>query len=362
MKRKHNFSAGPSALPLPVLEELRDQMVDFNGSGLSLVEASHRSGMYDEIHQSALTGLREHLDLSSDHEIVLLGGGATLQFAMIPLNFLRDGEHADIAVTGSWSEKARADMENVASATVVFDGATSGYRTLPPAADIGPSEAARYLYLASNETIDGVQWKEFPDSRSVPLVADMSSDILSRRVDMRRFGLAFAGAQKNLGPAGVAVIVIRKDFLETARTDLPAYLSYRTHVSGNSLYNTPPVFCIHALSLVMDWIRRKGGIGAVEADNDAKADLLYSVVDRDPDFFRCPVDPPCRSTMNAVFRLPTEELEAEFIQGAASEGMVGLKGHRSVGGIRVSMYNAVPRESVEVLTGFMKSFAGRHGV
>ena len=360
--RKHNFYAGPSTLPLPVLEELRDQMVDYDGMGLSLVEASHRSKEYDAVHNAALDGLREHLKLSDDYDVLLLGGGATLQFGMIPMNFLSEGEHADIVVSGSWAKKALDDMNAIATANVLFDGADSAYTTLPSPETVKPSSGSRYVHIASNETIGGLQWKSFPKTGDVPLFVDMSSDILSRKVEMGQFGLAFAGAQKNLGPAGVTVVIIRKDLIEQGRKGLPAYLSYRTHADKGSLYNTPPVFCIHALSLVMNWISDQGGIGAIEDTNDKKAALLYGVINENPDFFRCPVDPANRSSMNVVFRLPTEDLESEFIKGAAAEGMVGLKGHRSVGGIRASLYNALPILSVEALTQYMTSFASGHGV
>lgn len=360
--RKHNFYAGPSTLPVPVLEALRDQMVDYNGMGLSLIETSHRSTEYDAVHHAAMDGLREHLGLSENYDILLLGGGATLQFGMIPLNFLTEGEHADIVVSGAWSKKALADINAVASGNVLFDGADSGYTTLPAPSSVVPSEGARYVHITSNETIGGLQWKTFPDTGTTPLIADMSSDILSRRIDMSRFGMVFAGAQKNLGPAGVTVVVIRKDLVEAARSGLPAYLSYSTHAEKDSLYNTPPVFSIYALSLVMQWIRDQGGIGAIERNNTEKASRLYAVIDENPDFFRCPVDPAYRSAMNAVFRLPSEALESEFLSGAAERGMLGLKGHRSVGGIRVSMYNALPLESVGALTDYMRTFAAGHGV
>jgi phosphoserine aminotransferase len=357
--RKHNFYAGPSTLPVPVLEELRDQMVEYKDMGMSLVETSHRSKEYDEVHNAALQGLREHLGVPDTHDVLLIGGGATLQFGMVPMNLLRAGEHADIIVSGSWSKKALSDLQTVASATVLFDGKDSGYTSLPAA--VNPSSGAKYLHIASNETIGGVQWKDFPSTGDAPLVADMSSDILSRPIDVSSFGLIFAGAQKNLGPAGVTVVVIRKDLVASGRDDIPAYLQYRTHADKNSLYNTPPVFCIHALSLVMNWIRDQGGPAAIAKTNQDKAALLYTVLDENPQFFHCPVDPNVRSTMNAVFRLPNEDLEAEFVKGASAQGMVGLKGHRSVGGIRVSMYNALPRTSVEALCAYMKDFAARHG-
>jgi len=359
--RKHNFYAGPSTLPLPVLEELRDQMVDYHGLGLSLVETSHRSKEYDEVHQSALQGLRDHLAVPDTHDVILIGGGATLQFGMVPLNFLKTGEHADIVVSGSWAKKALGDLKTIGVAHVLFDGKENGYTSLPDVAGIAPSDGARYVHITSNETIDGLQWKQFPDTGSIPLVADMSSDILSRSVDVSRFGLIYAGAQKNLGPAGVTVVVISKDLVTAGREDIPTYLSYRTHASKDSLYNTPPVFCVYALRLVMDWIRDQGGVAAIEQKNNRKAELLYSTIDENPGFFKCPVDPAVRSPMNAVFRLPSEDLESEFVKGAQDLGMVGLKGHRSVGGIRVSMYNALPLASVEVLTAYMRDFAARNG-
>ena len=360
--RKHNFYAGPSTLPIPVLEELRDQIADYQGMGLSLIETSHRSKEYDAVHSAALAGLRAHLELSDDYDVLLLGGGATMQFGMIPLNFLGSGDHADIVVSGSWAQKAHDDLNMVGKANVLFDGAELAYTTLPAPESIVPSPGAKYVHITSNETIGGLQWKSFPQTGDVPLVVDMSSDILSRKLDIRQFGLAFAGAQKNLGPAGVTLVIIRRDMIEAGRKELPAYLSYRTHAKKDSLYNTPPVFCIYALSLVMKWITDQGGLSAIEATNNEKAGLLYGVIDENPDFFRCPVSRENRSTMNAVFRLPTEELEAQFVKGATEEGMLGLKGHRSVGGIRVSMYNALPMASIETLTGYMRSFAANHGV
>lgn len=359
--RKHNFYAGPSTLPVPVLEQLRDQMVDYHGLGLSMVETSHRSTEYDEVHTAAMDGLREHLNVPEEYEMLLLGGGATLQFGMVPMNLIPEGGHCDVVVSGSWSNKALDDIRSVAEANVLFDGRDSGYNTLPDPAKITPSPGSSYVHITSNETIGGVQWKAFPGTGSVPLVADMSSDILSRRIDVGNFGLIFAGAQKNLGPAGVTVVVVRKDLVEDGRQGLPTYLSYRTHAKTSSLHNTPPVFAVWALSLVMQWIRDEGGIEAIERRNTEKAGLVYSVMERNPDFFRCPVDASCRSTMNIVFRLPDEDLEASFIKQATAAGMVGLKGHRSVGGVRISLYNALPMESARVIAGFMEAFAADHG-
>lgn len=359
--RKHNFYAGPSTLPLPVLEELQRTMVDYHGMGLSLVETSHRSDEYDEVHESALAGLRALLDVPDSHSILFLGGGATMQFGMVPMNLLPSGGHADIVVSGSWAKKAIADMKKLGSANVLFDGSEGGFTTLPEPSSVKPSDGAAYVHITTNETIGGLQWKEFPDTDPVPLVADMSSDILSRRIDISRFGLVYAGAQKNLGPAGLTVVIIRNDLLERIPDTLPAYLDYRTHAEKNSLYNTPPVFCIYALNLVMNWITGEGGLDAIARRNVEKAAGVYRVIESSPDFFRCPVDPRYRSDMNIVFRLPSEELEKEFIAEAEERDMLGLKGHRSVGGIRVSLYNALPVASAEALTGFMRDFERRNG-
>ncbi|MFW6212897.1 MAG: 3-phosphoserine/phosphohydroxythreonine transaminase [Spirochaetota bacterium] len=359
--RTHNFYAGPSALPEPVLKELQETMVDYHGLGLSLVETSHRSKEYDEVHQAALGGIKALLDVPDSHEVLFLGGGATMQFGMVPMNLLPDGGHADIVVSGSWAKKARADIEAFGTANVLFDGAENGYTTLPRPADVSPSDGASYVHITSNETIGGVQWRAFPDTGSVPLVADMSSDIMSRRTDVSKFGIIYAGAQKNMGPAGVTVVIINKDLLGKAPRKLPAYLDYKTHADKESLYNTPPVFCIYALSLVLNWITSQGGLDAIARSNEEKAALLYGTIDSSPDFFKCPVSNQFRSKMNVVFRLPSEELEQTFVAEAKGRGMVGLKGHRSVGGIRASIYNAVPKESVETLVNFMEEFKKKHG-
>ncbi len=358
--RKHNFYAGPSALPLPVLEELQQTMVDYHGLGLSLVETSHRSSEYDEVHESALGGIRALLDVPDTHDVLLLGGGATMQFAMVPMNLMPAGGSADIVHSGSWAQKALADIRKLGTANVLYDGSEKDFTTLADPQQIHPSADAAYLHITSNETIGGLQWKAFPQTGDVPLVADMSSDILSRRIDVSAFGLIYAGAQKNLGPAGVTVVIIRKDLLDRCPDSLPTYMSYRTHASKNSLFNTPPVFSVYALSLVMNWITSEGGLDAIAKRNVAKSAMLYRTIGSNPEFFRCPVDERYRSDMNVVFRLPSEDLEKAFIAEAGERDMIGLKGHRSVGGIRASIYNAVSTESVEALTDFMQDFAGRH--
>ncbi|MFW5783385.1 MAG: 3-phosphoserine/phosphohydroxythreonine transaminase [Spirochaetota bacterium] len=359
--RKHNFYAGPSTLPLPVLEEIQRHIVDYHGMGLSIIETSHRSSEYDDVHESALSGIRALMDVPDTHEILFLGGGATMQFAMVPMNLVPAGGHADVVHSGSWARKAIDDLNTVAKANVIFDGSASDFTTLPEAGDVSPSEGAAYVHITTNETIGGLQWKEFPDTGAVPLVADMSSDILSRRVDVSKFGLVYAGAQKNLGPAGVTVVIIAKALLERINDGLPAYLDYRTHAKKQSLYNTPPVFSIYALSLVMNWIASEGGLDAIAERNVGKAAKVYRAIESSPDFFRCPVDPRYRSDMNVVFRLPTEELEKKFIAEATANDMIGLKGHRSVGGIRASLYNALPEASVDALVEFMREFEKKNG-
>ena len=359
--RKHNFYAGPSALPFPVLQELAETMTDYHGLGLSLVETSHRSKEYDAVHHAALGGIRTHLGVPDTHEVLLIGGGATMQFGMVPLNLLPDGGTADIVNSGAWAKKAKADMEVFGTANVLFDGSDSGFTTLPDPDTVKPSPGSSYLHITSNETIGGVQWQAFPDTGDVPLVADMSSDILSRRIDVSQFGIIYAGAQKNLGPAGVTIVVVRKDLLGKAPRTLPAYLDYKTHAEKESLYNTPPVFPIYALSLVMNWLTSQGGLDAVERANEEKASTLYAAIENAAGFYSCPVHKDVRSKMNVVFRLPDEELEKRFVAEASEAGMLGLKGHRSVGGIRASIYNAVSLESVQALAGFMGEFAKKNG-
>ncbi len=361
MSRKYNFNAGPSTLPLPVLKQVQEEMVDYHGMGLSLIEASHRSKEYDQIHNETISLIKELLDLPSNYKVLLLGGGATLQFSMIPLNFLNSGKSCDFTLTGSWAKKAYADSEKIGNVNVIFDGAEGKYTTLPPASSLEIDPDAAYLHLTSNETIQGVQWKEWPDAGNVPLIADMSSDILSRALPMEKFGMIYAGAQKNLGPAGVALAIIREDLLETASKNLTAYLSYKTHADGNSLYNTPPVFPIYCINLVLKWVKQGGGMQGIEQRTAEKTSVIYGAIEQSSGFYKCPVSENCRSTMNVVFTLPSEDLDKNFIEQAASEGMIGLKGHRSVGGCRASIYNAMPPEGVKALADFMKEFADKNG-
>lgn len=358
--RKKNFFAGPSVLPVEVLEEIRDNIVDYKGQGLSMIEASHRGGMFEEMYDECLGLFRELLGIPEDYDVYFLGGGATLQFTMIPTNFLLEGKSADYLKTGSWANKATSDAQKLGRVNVIFDDKANNYTHLPDPASVKPSADAAYVYICANETIGGIEWKDFPDTGDVPLICDMSSDILSRPVDVSRFAMIYGGVQKNLGPAGATFIIMRRDMLSRRRENLTAYMDYGLHSKDKGLYNTPPVFSIWAVKLVLDWVKRNGGVKGMDRRAAEKSGLIYSVIDSS-DFFRSPVDPAVRSRMNVVFRLPSEELEAKFVAESKAEGMLGLKGHRSVGGLRASLYNALPIEDVKALADFMKEFERKNG-
>ena len=358
--RKKNFFAGPSVLPVEVLEEIRDNIVDYKGQGLSMIEASHRGGMFEEMYDECLGLFRELLGIPEDYDVYFLGGGATLQFTMIPANFLLEGKSADYLKTGSWANKATSDAQKLGRVNVIFDDKANNYTHLPDPASVKPSADAAYVYICANETIGGIEWKDFPDTGDVPLICDMSSDILSRPVDVSRFAMIYGGVQKNLGPAGATFIIMRRDMLSRRRENLTAYMDYGLHSKDKGLYNTPPVFSIWAVKLVLDWVKRNGGVEGMDRRAAEKSGLIYSVIDSS-DFFRSPVDPAVRSRMNVVFRLPSEELEAKFVAESKAEGMLGLKGHRSVGGLRASLYNALPIEDVKALADFMKEFERKNG-
>ena len=354
--RKKNFFAGPSVLPLEVLEEIRDNIVDYKGQGLSMIEASHRGGMFEEMYDECLALFRELLSIPDNYDVYFLGGGATLQFTMIPMNFMKPGGYAEYADTGTWSSKAMKEAKLFGDVKVIASSKEDKYRYIPALDTWQPSTAeASYLHITSNNTIYGTQYREFPKANS-PLIADMSSDIMSRKFDMNQFGMVYAGAQKNLGPSGLALVIIRKDLISRTPANVPTMLRYETYTANNSLYNTPPTYGIYMLALVTDWVKEVGGIDAIEKINNAKAAALYSAIDASNGYYNCPVRPDSRSRMNVVFRLPSEELEAKFVKEAKAAGMIGLKGHRSVGGIRASIYNAVPMEGVEKLVNFMNDF------
>jgi phosphoserine aminotransferase len=374
MPRAKNFNAGPAALPLPALERARDELLDFAKSGMSVMEHSHRGKEYEAVHDEAMALLRELLGIPATHEVLFIQGGASQLFAQVPMNLVEKGQSADYLVTGAWGEKAFSEAKlatamlggqaRLAGTTGQGEGKEKRYVRVPLPSEVKVEPSAAYLHLTSNETIHGVQFgvdpaRPFPDAGKVPLVADMSSDLLWRKFDVSKFGLVYAGAQKNIGPSGVVVVIVHKDLVARGRKDIPKIFQLRTPAEAKSLYNTPPTFGIYMVRNVLSWLKGIGGLPKIEEMNRGKARRLYGVIDKAASFYRCPVEKESRSVMNVVFRLPTEADEERFIAEAKKRGMVGLKGHRSVGGIRVSTYNAVTPEWVEELGGFMEEFAKR---
>jgi len=359
-ERIFNFSAGPAVLPVPVLEEAQRDMLSLPGVGMSVMEISHRSKTFDAIIAGAEAGLRELLKVPDNYHILFLQGGASLQFSMVPMNFLPPDGSADYVLTGSWGKKALKEAKKVGAINVAATMADGGFTRVPSRDEISLSPHAAYVHITSNETIEGVQWKREPNVGDVPIVADMSSDILSRAIDVSKYGLIYAGAQKNMGPSGVTVVILRDDLLQRIPENLATMLDYRIHVENKSLYNTPNTWGIYILNLVCKWVQEKGGLGAMERENEEKARLVYEAIDA-TDFYRGHADMDCRSTMNVTFRLPAEELEKKFVAESTAQGLDGLKGHRSVGGIRASIYNAFPHAGVEALVSFMKDFERRNG-
>jgi phosphoserine aminotransferase len=354
--RIYNFSAGPCTLPLPVLEKAQSDFVDYQGAGMSLIEMSHRGKHYDEVHSAALANVREVLAVPPSHEILLLQGGATLQFAMVPMNLMAPGKAAEYINTGAWAKKAIADAEKIGVTRVIWSGEPENFTRIPAQEEYRVGNDAAYLHICGNETIGGIEFHEYPDTAAVPLVADMSSHIMSRPVDWRRVALAYAGAQKNLGPAGLALVVVKKALVEQCQEGLPAYLSYKIHAGKDSLYNTPPVFAVYMMKLILDWVKEEGGLSEMEKRAIARSTVIYDTIDASEGWYRCPVDKASRSRMNVCFRLPTEALEQKFIAQALATEFSGLKGHRSVGGCRASMYNAMPVAGAERLAEFMLKF------
>ncbi|MCH1626808.1 3-phosphoserine/phosphohydroxythreonine transaminase [Fredinandcohnia quinoae] len=355
MKRAYNFNAGPSALPFEVLEKAQKEFTNFQESGMSIMEFSHRSKEYDAVHEKAITDLRELLHIPNDYHVLFLQGGASLQFSMVPLNFLSPSRTADYVLTGVWSEKAQDEAEKIGKTTTIASSQHQNYTFIPNMTDIKPSHDSAYVHLTSNNTIYGTEWKHYP-TLDVPLIADMSSDILSKEIDINQFSMIYAGAQKNLGPAGVTVVIIKDELLKNSTENIPTMLNYKIHAKKNSLYNTPPTFSIYMLSLMLEWVKNQGGIPAIEARNNEKAALIYNCMDESNGFYTGHAQKDSRSNMNIVFKLPTEELTNKFIAKSKELGFIGLSGHRSVGGCRASTYNAVPYESCEALVTFMKAF------
>lgn len=359
MSRIYNFSAGPATLPLEVLETAREELIDYAGTGMSILEASHRGKAYDAIHNEAIANTRELLGISDDYAVLLLQGGASLQFSMVPMNLLPPGQTADYTNSGAWASKAIQEARKVGAINIAADCGKVIPTRVPDANTLTLTPGAPYLHITSNETISGAQWKLFPDV-PCPLVADMSSDILSREIDVSKFGLIYAGAQKNLGPSGLTVVIVRRDLAAKAPDSLPTMLRYETHIGENSLYNTPPCFSIYIFALVTRWIKKMGK-AALYAQNVAKAARLYAAIDTSDGWYTGTAVTDCRSDMNITFRLPSEALETRFIAEAGKAGFSGLKGHRSVGGIRASIYNAFPEQGVADLVAFMNTFREKNG-
>jgi phosphoserine aminotransferase len=358
--RIYNFNPGPAALPLEVLEEIRDNFLNFKESGMSITEISHRSKEFDEVINDAIARTRRLMSLGDDFEVLFIQGGASMQFCMIPMNFLSAGKSADYVDTGTWSTKAIKEAQiQGKSIHVVASSADKNYCYIPK--NIPFNGNADFVHLTSNNTIKGTQWAEFPDTNGVPILCDMSSDIMSRPLDVSKFGLIYAGAQKNVGPAGVCLVIIRKDMLARVPDALPTMLKYTTYAAKNSLYNTPPCFAVYTLQLVLKWLEESvGGLEKMAAINQKKAQLLYDLFDNSQ-FYRATAEPDSRSQMNVTFRLPNEELEQQFIREALENSLGGLKGHRSVGGCRASIYNAVSLDAVKTLADFMATFERNNG-
>jgi len=358
--RIHNFNPGPAALPLPVLEQVREEFTDFKGSGMSITEVSHRSAAFEGVLNDAVARIKRLLKVPDNYRVLFLQGGASTQFCMVPMNLIPPNSSADYVNTGSWSKKAIKEAQILNKPhKVVASSEDRNFRYIPKESPVTPGAA--YLHFTSNNTIEGTQWFTFPDTGNAPLVSDMSSDILSRPIDVRPFGLIYAGAQKNLGPAGVTLVIIRDDLLERVPQDVPTMLRYSTHAEKNSLYNTPACFAIYMVQLVLKWLEETaGGLETIEKANREKAALLYSVIDGG-EFYSGTAEADSRSFMNVTFRLPDEDLEKKFVAEALENGLGGLKGHRSVGGCRASIYNAVDMAAVQSLADFMRTFARKNG-
>jgi phosphoserine aminotransferase len=361
-KRAHNFNAGPAAMPLSVLEKMREELIDYRGTGMSVMEMSHRSAEFEAINDGAEKALRRILRIPDEYAVLFVQGGGSMQFAMVPMNLCLPGRAVDVLHTGAWTAKAIGELKRIATHRVAASTETDKFVRIPKPEEMSLKPDASYVHMCTNNTIEGTQWPEPPDTGDVPLVADMSSDIASRPVDVRQFGLIFAGAQKNLGPSGLAVVIVRSDLAERADQKVAQILQYKTYIKEKSLYNTPPTLGIYALGLVLDWIEAQGGLTVVEKVNNEKAKLLYDTIDA-TGFYNCPVEKASRSKTNVVFRVAggKEEAEKKFVKDAEAAGLVGIKGHRSVGGMRASIYNAVTLDAVRALTDFMKEFERKNG-
>jgi phosphoserine aminotransferase len=362
LKRAFNFNAGPAALPLSVLERIREELLDYRGTGMSVMEMSHRSPEFESINNAAEQNLRNLLAIPDDYAVIFVQGGGSMQFSTVPQNLALPGKPVDVLHTGAWTAKAIGELKKGFLHNIAASTEGEKFTRVPGPEEIKLSADSSYTYFCTNNTIEGTQYHTLPAS-TAPLVADMSSDIASRPIDVSKFGLIFAGAQKNLGPSGVTVVIVRKDLAERADKNLPTILQYRTHIKEKSLYHTPPTFAVYILGLVTEWIAAEGGLPGIQKRNEVKANLLYGAIDGSNGFYTCPVKKSSRSLMNVVFRISggDEAVEKEFAKGAAAAHLVGTPGHRSVGGMRISLYNAVGRDAVEALVTYMHEFQRTHG-
>jgi len=363
VKRAFNFGAGPATLPLAVLERIREELLNYKGSGMSVMELSHRSPEYEDINQKAEQGLRRLLSIPEDYAVLFLQGGGSGQFAMVPMNLYLPGKPVDVLHTGSWTAKAIEELKKLAEYRLAASTEAEKFTRVPRRGEIELAANASYVHICTNNTIEGSQWGEIPDTGAVPLVADMSSDIASKPIDVRQFGLIFAGAQKNLGPSGATIIIMRRDLAERAGDKVAKILQYKTHMKEHSLYHTPPTFAVYIVGLMVEWIEAEGGLAGIAKRNDAKAAKLYAAIDASGDYYRGPVEKASRSKMNVVFRVAggDEAIEKKFAKEAEAAALIGVKGHRSVGGMRVSLYNAVTPEAVDALLSFMSEFQRKNG-
>ena len=366
MSRVHNFNAGPAALPLPALERVQAQLLDFEGTGMSILEHSHREPPYEKVHREAMRLLRELLSVPDTHDILFMQGGARAQFAFVPMNLLHAGKSADYVVTGTWAKGAFEEativskMQGASVRQVISTEVEGRFTRVPTQGELSFAPEAAYAHITSNNTLFGTQWASYPDTGGVPLFADMTSDLCSRKIDVSKFGLIYAGAQKNVGPSGVTIVIVSKELIASGRKDIPQIFQYRVMSKNESLFNTPPTFSIHVMKETLVELSKKGGIEALEAEATKKSSMIYDRLDARPQFYRGPVEKASRSKMNVVFRLPTEDLEKKFLKEAEQKQLVGLKGHRSVGGVRASLYTAVPLASVHALASFMDAFAAEN--
>ena len=356
MGRVYNFGAGPSMMPLEVLEQAQRELLDYQGCGMSMLEISHRNPLFSKVNEEAQADIKKLLGMDDSWVVMFMGGGATLQFSMVPMNFLTPGKVGAYAITSSFSEKAIKEAKKVGETVEVFSSKATGLDRVPLPEELQVPDNAAYLHITGNNTIEGTEYQEYPDTGDIPLIADLSSDILSKPIPIEKFSLIYNGAQKNIGPAGVVVVMAKKEFLKGRDKDLPIMMNYETYADHDSLYNTPPVFGIYMVGLMAKWLLGQGGLAEVQKHNIAKAKVVYDALDAHPDFYKPHAQKESRSLMNVTFNLPTKDLEAKFAAEGAAQGLVSLKGHRSIGGIRASIYNAMPLAGCEALANYMEDF------